>query len=169
MSTPNAAHCPANNTRLVVRERPRWRRVLPVALLTVAAAISIASGATRFAIPAFTDVTVHDPSVVRSGANFYVFGSHLASARTSDGLRWTQITTDTDASQGNLLVPDPQTEFREALDWVGSNTFWAPDVIQLARRPLLFLLLRRQAGCPARRARHRGVGFDHRTLHEPRA
>ena len=56
------------------------------------------------------------------------------SARTSDGLRWMQITTDTDASRGNLLVPDPQTEFREALDWVGSNTFWAPDVIQTGGR-----------------------------------
>jgi beta-xylosidase len=82
-------------------------------------------------VPTFTDVTVHDPSVVRVGSDFYVFGSHLASARTKDGRRWTQITTDTTAAQGNALVPDPQTQFQEALDWVDSQTFWAPDVIQL--------------------------------------
>ena len=97
MSTPNAAHYPANDTRVLVTERPRRRAVLTIAFLTVVAAISIAAGNTRFAIPAFTDVTVHDPSVVRAGAHFYVFGSHLASARTFDGLRWTQITSDTDS------------------------------------------------------------------------
>jgi beta-xylosidase len=131
MTTLNAVHCPADDIRVRDNGRPRWRAMPTIALLIVAA-ISIAAGATRFAIPAFTDVTVHDPSVVRAGAHFYVFGSHLASARTFDGMRWTQITTDTDASRGNQLVPEPQTEFREALDWVGSNTFWAPDVIQLA-------------------------------------
>jgi len=82
-------------------------------------------------VPVFTNVTVHDPSVVRSGHDFYVFGSHLASARTRDWQRWTQVTTDTTAAQGNALVPDPQVQFQEALSWVGSNTFWAPDVIQL--------------------------------------
>jgi arabinan endo-1,5-alpha-L-arabinosidase len=82
-------------------------------------------------VPTFTDVTVHDPSVVRVGADFYVFGSHLASARTRDGQHWTQVTTDTTAAQGNALVPDPQVQFQEALAWVGSNTFWAPDVIRL--------------------------------------
>src|SRR6187431_153343 len=66
-------------------------------------------------VPTFTDVTVHDPSVVRVGADFYVFGSHLASARTRDGQHWTQVTTDTTAAQGNALVPDPQVQFQEAL------------------------------------------------------
>ena len=28
-------------------------------------------------------------------------------------------------------MPDPQVQFQEALAWVGSNTFWAPDVIRL--------------------------------------
>ena len=70
--------------------------------------------------------------MLRVGGDFYVFGSHLASARTQDWRHWTQVTTDTTAAQGNALVPDPQTQFQEALAWVGSETFWAPDVIQLA-------------------------------------
>jgi arabinan endo-1,5-alpha-L-arabinosidase len=81
-------------------------------------------------VPTFSNVTVHDPSVVRSGSQFYVFGSHLASARTSDWMHWTQISSEPNAS--NPLVPNPQTHFAAAIAWVGgNNAFWAPDVIQL--------------------------------------
>src|SRR5690606_35494822 len=76
-----------------------------------------------------SDATVHDPSVVRDGDAFFVFGSHLASARTSDWMHWTQISTSPEP--GNVLVPNPQEEFQEALTWVDTDTFWAPDVIRL--------------------------------------
>ena len=80
--------------------------------------------------PAFTNVTVHDPSVVREDDTFYVFGSHLASARSPDLIRWTQLSTLPTA--GNPLAPNPPQEFQEALQWVGEgNAFWAPDVIKL--------------------------------------
>ncbi|HEX2855208.1 MAG TPA: glycoside hydrolase family 43 C-terminal domain-containing protein [Opitutaceae bacterium] len=79
--------------------------------------------------PTFTNVTVHDPSVVRSGAEFYVFGSHLASAKTTDFMNWTQLSTSPAA--GNPMAPNAQVEFSEALTSVGSDTFWAPDVIRL--------------------------------------
>jgi arabinan endo-1,5-alpha-L-arabinosidase len=80
--------------------------------------------------PTFTNVTVHDPSVVRVDASYYVFGSHLASASTPDLMHWTQISTS--AADGNALVPHPQVEFQEALTWAQTTTFWAPDVIRLA-------------------------------------
>lgn len=80
-------------------------------------------------LPSFSNVSVHDPSIVRDGSTFYVFGSHLASARTGDLMHWTQLSTD--PSPGNLLVPDPQTEFAEALSWIGMTSFWAPDAIRL--------------------------------------
>lgn len=72
---------------------------------------------------------MHDPSVVRADDAFYVFGSHLASASTTDWLQWTQISTS--PAPGNPLAPDAATEFAEALAWVETDTFWAPDVIQL--------------------------------------
>ncbi|PTX90642.1 hypothetical protein DB354_18405 [Opitutus sp. ER46] len=92
----------------------------------------MAAGASAQATtPAFTlNATVHDPSVVREGDAYYVFGSHLASARTTDLMNWTQISTS--PTTGNALVPYPQTEFAEALTWAETNTFWAPDVIKLA-------------------------------------
>lgn len=111
------------------------RHYLLIALLglLVCASNSIALAAASVAlaqIPSFTNVSVHDPSVVRDGAEAYVFGSHLASARTADWMHWVQISSD--SVPGNPLVPDPQGEFAEALAWVGgNNALWAPDVIRL--------------------------------------
>lgn len=107
-----------------------WRTAMSIAF-ALSAAASLAAPPDPPELPEFTNATVHDPSVIRVGSEFYVFGSHLASARTTDWQQWTQITTDTTASGGNALVPDPQTQFQEALSWVGSDTFWAPDVIRL--------------------------------------
>jgi len=79
--------------------------------------------------PVFANVTVHDPSVVKSEDTYYVFGSHLASAKTADLMRWSQISTS--AQRGNKLFPNAKDELAEALEWAKTNTFWAPDVIRL--------------------------------------
>ncbi len=109
-------------------------RSKPIGVARVFVCLSLAGAAGSLTLqaqdPTFSDVTVHDPSVARDGSTFYVFGSHLASAATTDLLHWTQISTGPTA--GNPLAPNPQAEFSEALTWVGSNTFWAPDVIRLA-------------------------------------
>lgn len=75
------------------------------------------------------NVYVHDPSVIKVNGTYYIFGSHLASARSDDLLNWTQISTN--PRRGNKLVPDPVQEFHEALVWAQTSTFWAPDVIKL--------------------------------------
>lgn len=82
--------------------------------------------------PVFSsDATVHDPSVIRSGDTYYVFGSHLAAASTTDLMNWTQISTDPVAN--NPIIPNPTVELADAIAWVaGSYGFWAPDVRQLA-------------------------------------
>lgn len=110
----------------------RWRRafgaLVTLSLLDWSATTARAADP---AAPIFTsNASVHDPSVVRDGNTFYVFGSHLASASTTDLMNWTQISTS--AVVGNALVPNPLTEFAEALTWASTNTFWAPDVIKLA-------------------------------------
>ena len=105
------------------------RRATAAALFSLAASIGL--GGPTPAIPTFSNVTVHDPSAIRTNGELYVFGSHLASARTADLLHWTQISTD--PSVGNALVPNPSVEFQEALAYTGTGAaFWAPDVIQLA-------------------------------------
>ncbi|MFN7252316.1 MAG: glycoside hydrolase family 43 protein [Anaerobacillus sp.] len=79
--------------------------------------------------PEFTDASVHDPSVIRVNDTFYVFGSHLASAKTTDLMNWQQISTS--VNESNPLIPNVFEELKETFEWAQSNTLWAPDVIQL--------------------------------------
>ena len=82
--------------------------------------------------PTFTNVSVHDPSVVRDGATYYVFGSHMASASTADLMQWTQITTSAAFPNSLIRNQNPQTEFADALAYAGGvTTFFAPDVHKL--------------------------------------
>ncbi|MDI9419228.1 MAG: glycoside hydrolase family 43 protein [Bacillota bacterium] len=79
--------------------------------------------------PLFTkNASVHDPSVIRVGDTYYVFGSHLAAAKSDNLMTWTQISTNT---RRNTLISNVFEEMEEALEWAQTNTFWAPDVIQL--------------------------------------
>ncbi len=100
---------------------------------TLLAALLLPVAALRAAdppAPTFTNVTVHDPSIMRAAdGTFYVYGSHLASARSTDLIQWTQISTSPTA--GNPLQPNPATEFAEVLTWAQTNTFWAPDTLRL--------------------------------------
>ena len=81
-------------------------------------------------MPTFRNVGVHDPSIVRVGGQHYVFGSHLAAARSADLMSWTQLPTNPPG--GNIITPDPAATFAEAIEWAGASNFWAPDVHQLA-------------------------------------
>lgn len=42
-------------------------------------------------LPSVNAVSVHDPSIVKSGNTYYVFGSHLAAARSTDLVNWTRF------------------------------------------------------------------------------
>lgn len=78
---------------------------------------------------AFSEVCVHDPSVIKAGDTWYIFGSHLAAAKTTDLMNWTLI--DSDVHEGNVIIPNAKEEMKEAFTWAKTDTFWAPDVIQL--------------------------------------
>ncbi|MCL6603708.1 MAG: glycoside hydrolase family 43 protein [Paenibacillus sp.] len=80
--------------------------------------------------PVYENVSVHDPSVINVEDTYYVFGSHLASAKSKDLMSWTQISSS--VSDSNVLIPDVTKELSETFAWAQSNTLWAPDVIQLA-------------------------------------
>ncbi|WP_026674486.1 lipocalin-like domain-containing protein [Alkalihalobacterium bogoriense] len=80
-------------------------------------------------IPSFTEASVHDPAVIKVEDTFYVFGSHLASAKTKDFMNWEQISTH--VHNGNPLIPNVYEELAEAFEWANSDTLWAADVIQL--------------------------------------
>lgn len=76
--------------------------------------------------PAFAGISVHDPSIVAAGDELYVFGSHLAAARTPDLLRWTGVADL--VTPENPLFEDVTVELAEAFEWANTTTLWAPDV-----------------------------------------
>ena len=78
----------------------------------------------------FGNASVHDPAIVRDGSTYYVFGSHLAAAKTTDLMSWTKI-ADT-VNDANPLFTKVTTELSAALTWAQTTTLWAPDVIKLA-------------------------------------
>jgi arabinan endo-1,5-alpha-L-arabinosidase len=108
-----------------------FRTALGLLLGAATAALSLHAQGT----PTFTNVTVHDPSIVRDGSTYCVFGSHLASASTTDLMNWTQITRDWNAVSNPtcslISGGSPQTQFAEAMSYTVPPAFWAPDVIKL--------------------------------------
>jgi arabinan endo-1,5-alpha-L-arabinosidase len=77
----------------------------------------------------FANVSVHDPSVVRTGDSYYIFGSHLAAGKTTDLMNWTRIADGVTAS--NPLFADVTKQLAETFAWSQVTDLWAPDVIQL--------------------------------------
>jgi arabinan endo-1,5-alpha-L-arabinosidase len=82
----------------------------------------------------FQNASVHDPAIIKSGGTYYVFGSHLASAKSTDLMKWTQLTSSVSATNPLFLngAGNVYTELAETFSWAQTSTLWAPDVIRLA-------------------------------------
>ncbi|HZH62963.1 MAG TPA: glycoside hydrolase family 43 protein [Metabacillus sp.] len=80
-------------------------------------------------IPEFTNASVHDPSIIKVDNEYYVFGSHLAAAKSKDLMKWELVATG--ANVNNPLFDNVVEELKETFDWAQSDTLWAADVIQL--------------------------------------
>ncbi len=74
-----------------------------------------------------TRTSVHDPSIVKANGQYYIFGSHLAFAKSSDLTNWSTVNTNTNYA----------SIFSQNATWsaLGSSSYsidgnlWAPDVI----------------------------------------
>ena len=78
----------------------------------------------------FEEVSVHDPSVIQGeDGSYYIFGSHLAVAKTDDFMNWE--TVNQGVSNASSVIPDVYLTMMDAFEWSHSNTFWAPDVAKL--------------------------------------
>lgn len=77
----------------------------------------------------FSNASVHDPSLIVVDGTYYIFGSHLAGAKSTDLMNWTMIGSG--VNKNNPIIPDAKNEMPEAFEWAQTDTFWAPDVIQL--------------------------------------
>ncbi|WP_428820199.1 LamG-like jellyroll fold domain-containing protein [Microbulbifer sp. MCCC 1A16149] len=81
---------------------------------------------------AYNDMAVHDPSVIRDDdGTFYVFGSHLDAAKSTDLMTWERVAGG-GVNDANPLFNTYASEISEGLEWVGGHQgSWASDVIKL--------------------------------------
>jgi arabinan endo-1,5-alpha-L-arabinosidase len=82
---------------------------------------------------AWQDIGVHDPSVLKDGNTHYVFGSHLAAAKSTDLINWQyfSVLTANDAVDESTLFNTYSTQIAEGIAWTdGYKGNWAADVIK---------------------------------------
>ncbi|TYP79750.1 S-layer homology domain-containing protein [Paenibacillus methanolicus] len=85
--------------------------------------------------PTFGNVSVHDPSVIKNGNTYYVFGSHIEAAKSTDLLNWTTFTNGY-TTPNNVVFGDLSSNLAGSFKWAGENdadskggfAVWAPDV-----------------------------------------
>ncbi|MGM7724752.1 LamG-like jellyroll fold domain-containing protein [Metabacillus sp. Hm71] len=85
--------------------------------------------------PNFQNVSVHDPSIVKDGDTYYVFGSHIEAAKSKDLISWSRFTNGY-TTPGNALYGDLSKNLAGSFAWAGENdsdskggfAVWAPDV-----------------------------------------
>lgn len=78
----------------------------------------------------FAEVSVHDPAVIKVADTYYVFGSHLAAAKSTDLMNWTRIADG--VNDTNPLFDKVLTALADTFAWAQVTDLWAPDVVQLA-------------------------------------
>lgn len=77
-------------------------------------------------------VSVHDPSIVKDSGQYYIFGSHMEAAQSSDLIAWKSFASGVNAA--NPLFDNLFSEDMEAFSFVGEYidggyAVWAPSVI----------------------------------------
>lgn len=86
--------------------------------------------------PVFREVSVHDPVAIKVDGTYYVFGSHLAAAKSDNLISWEQISTR--LSDNNRIIPQATKELAEPLKWAGTDTTWAKGILELNGKYLLY-------------------------------
>src|SRR5690606_38909802 len=79
--------------------------------------------------PLFRNDSVHDPSIIVVDDMYYVFGSHLAAAKSPDLLQWETFASGVNSD--NPLFDDVLVDLKEAFEWAELEGLWAADVIEL--------------------------------------
>ncbi len=130
----------AAGTLVVVGYKKKWLRKGMSALLTVAMVLSmvgiVSSTETYAASPDRESgrAVVHDPSIVKEGDTYYVFGSHLAWAKSTDLKNWTPFTNNINRDYETLFAAEAawsrkaDSNYQLATPGAATN-MWAPDVI----------------------------------------
>ena len=90
----------------------------------------------NISIEAKERVSVHDPSIVKDNNSYYVFGSHIEAAKSTDLQNWTKFTNSYN-TPNNVIFGDLSKNLAGSFAWAGENdsdskggySVWAPSVI----------------------------------------
>ena len=94
------------------------------------------------------DVAVHDPSIIKEDGTYYIFGSHMAAASSTDLTNWTLIGNG--YSGKNKVFTDLKNYDSGEFDYAGNKAslnptddgephVWAPDVIYNEAQGLYYM------------------------------
>lgn len=86
----------------------------------------------------FERVSVHDPSIIKTeDGTYYVFGSHIAAAKSSDLMKWTSLVErEYQTPENNPIYGNLSKNLAESFKWAGEDdadskggyAVWAPDI-----------------------------------------
>ncbi len=111
-------------------------------LCTAVLALTLAVTGLTAAVPqqrasaaAGTRVSVHDPSIIKTNGNYYVFGSHIDAAKSTNLRDWTRFSNGY-ARTNNVEFGNLSQNLAKAFAWAGEDlgdckggfAVWAPDV-----------------------------------------
>ncbi len=75
-------------------------------------------------------VSVHDPSIIKEGDTYYIFGSHMAWAKSKDLINWTTFTNNINTDYETMFAAEiAWCEKYTAKEYDVSGNLWAPDII----------------------------------------
>jgi len=101
----------------------------------------LADGAKKIVVkgPQFRNVAVHDPVLTEDDGTYYIFGSHLAIAKSDDLMQWKYVGNGWD--KDNPVIPNPSKELKEALEWTKpvAQDIWASTVIKMNDKYYMYI------------------------------
>ena len=92
-------------------------------------AAGIMENETEFAEVPMSRVTVHDPSVVYDNGTYYIFGSHMAWAKSTDLQNWESFTMNINTEYQELFGKEWESWCKTDSNPELKGNLWAPDVI----------------------------------------
>jgi len=77
----------------------------------------------------YSRVSVHDPSVAYDNGTYYIFGSHMAWAKSTDLRNWETFQMNINAEYADLFGKEWEAYCKTATNPNLNGNLWAPDVI----------------------------------------
>ena len=98
-------------------------------LLIVTGTVTANTSDAQAAAKSTSRISVHDPSIVKDGNNYYLFGTHMADAVSSDLTSWKMFTTNINNDYASIFSVGAVWAAQGNSSYDLRSNLWAPDVI----------------------------------------